>query len=144
MIRMPPLRERKGDIPLVTEYFLNIFRQENGYPNLSISPTAMEKMRKYEWPGNVRELRNAIERAVVMGNGQQVLPEDLPIGDGKAGYAGVQVGMSLKEAEDNFKREFISKNLEQTQGNRSQAAKILKIQRTYLSRLISKYDLQGL
>jgi DNA-binding NtrC family response regulator len=143
-IRMPALRERKGDIPLLIEYFLNIFKQERGYAHLSISPKAMEKMRKYEWPGNVRELRNAIERAVVMGNGQEVLPEDLPIAGGKTGYAGIQVGMTLKEAEDGFKREFIARNLEQTQGNRSRAAKTLGIQRTYLSRLISKYGLQGL
>ncbi|MBN1546338.1 MAG: sigma 54-interacting transcriptional regulator [Syntrophaceae bacterium] len=143
-IRMPTLRERRGDIPLLTEYFLDIFKQERGYPHLCISTQAMEKMKKYEWPGNVRELKNAIERAVVMGNGQEVLPEDLPIDGGKTGYTGIQLGMTLKEAEDSFKKDFIAMNLEQTQGNRSRAAKTLGIQRTYLSRLISKYSLQGL
>lgn len=143
-IRMPTLRERRGDIPLLIDYFLDIFRQERGHPHLSISPKAMSKMKEYGWPGNVRELKNAIERAVVMGNGEEVLPEDLPISETKTGYPGIQVGMTLKEAEDGFKKEFIVMNLKQTEGNRSKAAKILGIQRTYLSRLISKYGLQGL
>jgi len=142
-IHMPPLRERKSDIPLLCTHFLQVFKEEMGLPHLEFSEAALEKMMEYDWPGNVRELRNAIERAVVMGNGQEVLPEDLPIGGIKKTHAGIQAGLSLRDAEDEFKKEFIVTTLRHTGGNRSKAAKIMGIQRTYLSRLISKYELQG-
>ncbi len=141
-LHLPPLRERKEDIPLLANYFLNVFKEEKGYPQLSISKAAMEKITEYDWPGNVRELRNAIERAVVMGNGREVLPEDLPISTAKAGNAALQVGLTLKEAEDRFKKEFITMNLKHTRGNRTKAAQVMGIQRTYLSRLVSKYGIQ--
>lgn len=143
-IHMPALRERREDITLLVDYFLTMFKQERGFLELPISKGAMEKMLQYDWPGNVRELRNAIERAVVMGNGKEILPEDLPIGGGKATAPALELGLSLKEAEDRFKKEFISLNLKSHNGNRSKAAKTMGIQRTYLSRLISKYALQGL
>ncbi len=142
-IYMPSLRERKEDIPLLAEYFLNIFKSENGTPNLKISPKAMGKMAQYNWPGNIREMKNALERAVVMGNGQEILPEDLPIFSSVHSASGMEVGLTLNEAINGFKKEFIELNLKHTRGNRSQAAKIMNIQRTYLSRLISKYDLHS-
>jgi Nif-specific regulatory protein len=104
----------------------------------------MAKMSEYKWPGNVRELRNALERAVVMGNGKEIMPEDLPISGPATGQDALELGITLKEAEDRFKKEFIALNLKHTHSNRSQAAKIMGIQRTYLSRLISKYSLQDL
>jgi Nif-specific regulatory protein len=143
-IHMPALRERREDIALLVEYFLGMFKQERGFLELPISKEAMEKILQYDWPGNVRELRNAIERAVVMGNGKEVLAEDLPIGGEKTNAPALELGLSLKEAEDRFKKEFISLNLKAHNGNRSKAAKTMGIQRTYLSRLISKYALQGL
>jgi Nif-specific regulatory protein len=143
-IHMPPLRERREDISLLTEYFLNMFKQERGCVQLLLSKTAMEKIMVYDWPGNVRELRNAIERAVVMGNGREILPEDLPIPNERSVEPTLEVGISLKEAEDRFKKEFITLNLKHHQGNRSKAAKTMRIQRTYLSRLISKYGLSGI
>jgi len=140
-IKMPSLRERKADIALLSEYFLDIFRKERGVTHLSISKKAVDKMTDYHWPGNVRELRNAIERAVVLGNGAEILPEDLPIFDNDAKYSGLQVGLTLQDAINTFKKEFIKLNLEHTGGSRSKAAKVLDIQRTYLSSLISKYSL---
>lgn len=98
-------------------------------------------MIQYDWPGNVREMKNAIERAVVMGNGEAVRPEDLPQFAAKPSYPGMKVGLTLKEATDLFKKEFITLNLRHTSGNRSLAAKTMNIQRTYLSRLIGRYDL---
>jgi len=142
-IHMPALRERKADIPLLIAHFLSLYKAERACPHLRTSASAMERMMEYDWPGNVRELRNAIERAVVMGNGEEILPEDLPIQSVKKSFPGLEIGLSLKEAEDRFKKEFISMNLHHTGGNRSKAAKIMGIQRTYLSRLISKYELQG-
>lgn len=141
-IHMPALRETKEDIPLLANYYLDIFKQERGLPHLTVSEKAMEAMLEYDWPGNVRELRNALERGVVMGNGQEILPGDLPIRDQKKAPLGMEVGLTLKEAVDNFKKEFITLNLKHTGGNRSEASKIMDVQRTYLSRLISKYRLK--
>ena len=143
-IHMPALRERKEDIPLLANHFLDAFKAEKGLQHLEISEKSMEKMLEYGWPGNVRELRNAVERAVVMGNGQEIMPEDLPISGPKKSDPGMEVGLTLKEAEDSFKKEFITLNLQHSGGNRTKAAKIMGIQRTYLSRLISKYHLQDI
>jgi len=140
-IHMPPLRERREDIALLAEHFLDIFKKERGTSNLVISKDAMDLMVEYDWPGNVREMKNALERAVVMGNGKQIMPEDLPTFACTPQYPGLEVGLSLKEAIDLFKKEFIVLNLRHTEGNRSLAAKIMKIQRTYLSRLIAKYSI---
>lgn len=141
-IEMPPLRDRREDILSISEHYLSIFKQDRGLPQLTISKNALEKMLAYDWPGNVRELRNALERAVVMGNRREVLPEDLPILLAKTDYPGMQVGLTLNEALNRFKKEFIKLNLDHTSGNRSKAAKVMGIQRTYLSRLLSKYKLQ--
>jgi DNA-binding NtrC family response regulator len=140
-LRMPALRERREDIPLLAEYYLDIFKEETGFPNLTISEKAMEKIVEYDWPGNVRELKNALERAVVMGNGKEILPEDLPITRSKKTQPGLEVGLTLKEALDRFKKEFITLNLKHAGGNRSRAAKVMDVQRTYLSRLISKFEI---
>ena len=141
-IQMPPLRERKEDIPLLADHFLNMFKHESGYPNLIISKSAMEKITEYDWPGNVRELKNAMERAVVMGNGREILPEDFPIFSRKPMESGLRVGLTLKDAIDQFKMDFIEMTLRHTNGNRSEAAKLMDIQRTYLSRLIAQYQLE--
>ncbi|MBW2616088.1 MAG: hypothetical protein JRD02_07930 [Deltaproteobacteria bacterium] len=77
-----------------------------------------------------------------MGNHHEILPEDLPISGPKASYTAMEAGLTLKEAIDKFKKEFIAVNLKHTGGNRSKAAKSMDIQRTYLSRLIAKYNLQ--
>jgi Nif-specific regulatory protein len=140
-IHMPALREMKEDIALLAEHFLDIFKQERGLPHLTISEQAMGKMLEYDWPGNVRELGNALERAVVMGNGHEIVPEDLPIHSVKTSSPGMEVGLTLKEAVDKFKKEFIALNLSHVSGNRTKASKIMDVQRTYLSRLIARYHL---
>lgn len=140
-INMPSLRERMSDIPMLSEYFLDIFKQEAGITRLTISKEAMEKMILYNWPGNVRELRNALERAVVMGNGNEILSTDLPFSVSKSDMSALKVGLTLEGAVNSFKKEYIALTLQQTGGNRTQASKILNIQRTYLSRLVSKYNL---
>jgi Nif-specific regulatory protein len=140
-INMPPLRARREDIPLLAEYFLNMFRMERGIQDLKISREAMDRMLQYDWPGNVREFRNAIERAVVMGNGRMIMPEDLPISGTRRVSQEIHAGMTLKEAMDGFKREFVKKTLEKAGGNKSKAARMMDIQRTYLSRLIAELGL---
>lgn len=141
-IHMPPLRERKDDIPLLTRHFVDLFQKEKGYSNLTVSDAAMNKMMAYDWPGNVRELKNAMERAVVMGNGREILPGDLPMLTGEAPPSEIPVGKTLQEAVDHFKKQFIEINLKATAGNQSKAATVMGIQRTYLSRLIAKYGIR--
>jgi Nif-specific regulatory protein len=141
---MPPLRERLEDVPFLTAHFLDVFKKETGLSGLSISEAAIDKMSHYNWPGNIRELRNAIERAVVMGDGKTIMPEDLPISASRPKFTGLKVGLTLDEALNEFKKEFILLNLKNTGGNRSKAAKIMDIQRTYLSRLITRYDIRDL
>jgi Nif-specific regulatory protein len=141
-LTIPPLRERKEDIALLCDHFLTTFRLEQGTPQLTITPAAMGKIVAYSWPGNVRELRNALERAVVMGDGHQIMPGDLPIEGDRSNHPGLEIGLTLQEATDKFKKAFIEMNLEQNAGNRSRAAKAMDIQRTYLSRLISKFGLR--
>jgi len=140
-ISMPSLRERKEDIAPLANHFLELFKKDTGLTELTLSQAALKKITDHDWPGNIRELRNAMERAVVMGNGKTILPEDLPIVGIRHGRPELQPGLTLKEAVDCFKKEFILFNLKQTHGNRSKAAKLMNIQRTYLSRLISQYDI---
>ncbi len=139
---MPALRERREDIPILANHFMKIFGGGIGNQNIAISDKALEKMMEYDWPGNVRELGNSIERAVVMGDGRKITPDDLPLFPSREKYPGMMVGLTLEEAINKFKKEFIILNLEETKGIRGTAAKNMKIQRTYLSRLISKYNIK--
>ncbi|MFW6284109.1 MAG: sigma-54 interaction domain-containing protein [Desulfosalsimonas sp.] len=143
-LHMPPLRERKSDIPLLAAHFVERFRKEKGYASLEISDAAIEKMAGYDWPGNVRELQNALERAVVMGRGGKIEPEDLPMFAPRRdpGVTDISVEMTLEQAVHAFKKKFIRMNLKKTGGNQTRAAKSMGIQRTYLSRLISRYGIK--
>jgi Nif-specific regulatory protein len=133
---LPPLRERKEDIPMLANYFLKRSALETKKNFTEITGEALQKLMASEWPGNVRELANVIESAVVLGQGPELTVQDL---------AAKVVSMSPKVspgvfsyhgAVDDYRRELIEKTLAQTQGNRAEAAKILGLQRTYLSRLI--------
>ncbi len=141
-INMPSLRERREDIVLLAEHFLEVFKKDTGLTYLTFGKAALKKITEHDWPGNIRELRNAVERAVVMGNGKIILPEDLPIVAIRTSPPGIPQNLSLKEAVDQFKTDFIISNLKLTGGNRSKAAKRMNIQRTYLSRLISHYGIK--
>ncbi len=142
-LHMPPLRERREDIPLLARHFADLFRKEKGVAQIEISKPAVKKMMAYDWPGNIRELRNAVERAVVMGNGKTILPEDLPMVAAQPEAIQTPFGATLQEALDAFKQKFIQTTLAHTEGNRKKAAAIMGIQRTYLSRLISRYRIAG-
>ncbi len=141
-LNMPPLRERKEDIPLLARHFADLFIREKGGIEIDISTPAMNKMTVYDWPGNIRELRNAIERAVVMGNGKEILAEDLPMVSVEIGVTEIPCGITLQEAVDGFKKRFVEATLALTNGNRKKAAAVMGIQRTYLSRLISRYRIR--
>ncbi len=134
---MPPLRERKEDIPLLAEHFLTQFTQEVNRGVERISRDAMDELMLYEWPGNVRELSNAIERAVVVCKTSTIIPYDLPIGPSledelKARY------FSLGDLE----KQHILKILNQTQWNISKSSVILGIDRSTLYNKIKRYELK--
>jgi DNA-binding NtrC family response regulator len=137
-ITLPPLREKKEDIPLLANHFLQKFSEEN-HKNIShISPEALEILIQYSWPGNVRELEHTIERAVILSPHPIILPEDLQrkiFEEAK----GVEIlfseeSLPLKEIE----KRYILKVLQETKGNKKKAAEILGIDRTTLYRILEK------
>ncbi|MBI1923679.1 sigma 54-interacting transcriptional regulator, partial [Candidatus Poribacteria bacterium] len=142
-IFLPPLRDRVEDIPILTEHFLAQSTVKNKRKKSGFTPQALQILRNYAWPGNVRELENAVERAVVLGKTDLVEVSDLPPSLREKKQALVDYTASLEEAQRQFKKKHIKNILLQTAGNRSKAAKILQIQRTYLSRLIKELDIEG-
>ena len=135
-ITLPPLRERKEDITLLAHFFLQRFSFETKKTFTEIEREAMEKLLAYDWPGNVRELANAIERAIVLGEGPMVTVQDLP---SRIGYGEPRIaskGLSYREATEANKRDLITRALVQAQGNRPAAAKALGLHRSHLIRLI--------
>ena len=133
---MPPLREHKEDIPLLSEYFLHRFAQETNKPVDQISREALDEMMLYDWPGNVRELGNAMERAVVVCKGRSILPHDLPIF--RPEYVSPPPGRTLREVEIAH----VSSILNETQWNISKSAEILGIDRSTLYDKMKRYDLR--
>ncbi|MFO0926485.1 MAG: sigma 54-interacting transcriptional regulator [Gemmataceae bacterium] len=143
-IRVPPLRERPADIPLLAAHFLQRFVRETGRKIRGFTDAAMRKMTEYNWPGNVRELRNVVERAVALGTGPMLDAGDiwlsslevLSSGGGSGGEPAFEP-ISLEEVE----RRHIQRTLEHTDWNKSQAAAILEIERSTLDRKIKGYGL---
>jgi DNA-binding NtrC family response regulator len=133
--KMPSLRERKEDIPLLVEHFLQRFSQETNKQIDRISRKAMDEMMLYEWPGNVRELENAIERAIVVGKGHIIMPEDLPIFHPE--HILPPETNSLREVERAHIFEILNKN----QWNIAKSSKILGIDRSTLYSKIKRYKI---
>jgi two-component system NtrC family response regulator/two-component system response regulator HydG len=147
-LRMPPLRERPGDVPLLAEHFLDQFTEEHGRGHLSLSPEAAEVFSRYPWPGNVRELKNLVESIVVFHQGSEVTVADLPpeLRDAatvSAAGAPVQpvTGRPRKMAE--IERQAILETLQRTGGHRAKAADILDIGLRTLQRKLKEYKEQG-
>ena len=133
--KMPTLRERKEDIPLLTEYFLLRYSQETNKPVDRISREAMDEMMLYEWPGNVRELENAIERAVVVTKGRTILPADLPI------FRSEHVTVSKDNALKGIEKAHIIQILNENQWNIAKSSKVLGIDRSTLYSKIKRYKI---
>jgi DNA-binding NtrC family response regulator len=142
-LTMPPLRERKVDIPLLAEAFLRDAALENEKPRRELSPEAMQRILEYDWPGNVRELRTAIEHGVVMASGPQIGLRDLPAmvrsgqGEAPASPAAPSGGLNLRDSETAL----ILRSLEGCRGNRSEAAKKLGISRRTLHRRLKELNI---
>jgi Nif-specific regulatory protein len=143
-IQMPPLRDRKQDIPLLTHYFLSRISKTLKRPAMTVSQAAMAYLMQYDWPGNIRELENAIERAVVLGSSDSVLPEDLPapILDMDAPN-GLNAG-KFQSAVQDTKKQAILNAIEQCNGNITAAARMLDVHPNYLHRLIRNMNLRPL
>jgi DNA-binding NtrC family response regulator len=141
-IRLPPLRERKEDIPHLAQYFVERFAAETKKRFTDISPTAMAKLNAYHWPGNVRELANVIERAIVLGEGPIVDLVDLPqsIAEISAGRSGDST--SYRQAVNALRKELIGRALAQSGGNQAAAARILGLHRKYLQRVIKSLSME--
>jgi len=135
-LTLPPLRQRKQDIPLLADHFLHRYVQETHRPVDRISREALDEMMAYDWPGNVRELENAIERAVVVGKARQILPEDLPIVCRATGAAARAT--TLEEVEKAHIRQILSDH----QWNVARSARVLGIDRSTLYSKIKRYALQ--
>jgi DNA-binding NtrC family response regulator len=138
-LTLPPLRERAGDVPALAQHFLERYRRELKRELHTITPEAMACLRRYAWPGNVRELENVIERAAVLADGPDVTARDLPAEIRDTGLADGMARDSARTyhaAVEEFKRGLIASTLRRTGGNRTRAARLLGLQRTYLARLI--------
>ena len=135
-IFIPPLRERKGDIPVLANYFVQKYARAMGKPITSLSPEAMDTLVRYNWPGNVRELGNAIERAMVVGRPPALRPEDLPYQLTERNH--ILPAGSLAAVE----KAHIASILEQNKWNISRSAEILQIDRVTLYNKIEKYGLK--
>ncbi len=133
---MPPLRNRKEDIPLLSDFFLKKFVQETNKSIARISRQAMDELMLYDWPGNVRELSNAIERAVVVCKTHTVKPEDLPIFKVELGSPG-----NGKRSLNEIEKKHILRVLDENEWNISRSSSILGIDRSTLYKKIKKYDL---
>ncbi len=134
-IDLPPLRERREDIPLLADHFLKKLATAMNRPVPKLSPAAVDLLLAYDWPGNVRELENAVERALVIGRGPEIQPEDFPF---QLQPAARSAGRTLEEVE----RAHIERVLRETDGNLSRAARILDIDRTTLYNKLRRYGLK--
>jgi two-component system, NtrC family, response regulator AtoC len=136
-LMVQPLRERRPDIAPLAQHFANQLAEMHRKARVSFSPSAMAALEQYAFPGNVRELRNIVERAVVLGRGNEILLEDMPTVVRQAGGSGAQARMSLEDIE----RAYIAEILDFTRGKKSKAAEILGISRKTLLEKRKKYKL---
>jgi two-component system nitrogen regulation response regulator NtrX len=132
---VPPLRDRKQDIPLLARVFLAEFGRQYGRPRIEIGGDALETLAEYRWPGNVRELRNVIERVMILNpRVQRIERKHLPPLTQKTGARGQENFSSLQQARDAYEREYILKKIEEAHSNISHAAELLGLERSHLYR----------
>ena len=143
-LSVPPLRERREDIPLLTDHFLAHFRTVLGKPIRTITDDALERLTSYSWPGNVRELENVIERAVILADTDRLTQQDLPEGivSAVAADGSDAASFSLRRARRTVEAETIRRALKATGGNRTHAAKLLEISHRALLYKIKEFGLR--
>jgi two-component system, NtrC family, nitrogen regulation response regulator NtrX len=143
--RMPTMRERPEDIPVLTSYFSDHVAREGGYMKKAFSEQAMEAMMKYEWPGNVRELKNFIERVYILTPGEFVDLHDVRFA-GLVGKEDEKMSMdamsTFREARARFEKEYLLKKIAENGGNISKTAEVIGLERSYLHRKIKSYGIE--
>ena len=147
-IFVPALRERIEDIPVLAEYFVSIYCAANSFPVKRIADDALQALKRYPWPGNVRELENAIQRIVIMTDGDTITLKDLPGDIGQAGGRDAKgrfhipaSGINLDKEMETFERRWVTEALEQAKAVKADAAKLLGVDRNRLNYLCRKYEL---
>jgi two-component system, NtrC family, nitrogen regulation response regulator NtrX len=146
-IHVPPLRERREDIPLLVEHFTRLMAEKEGLPQRRFTPGAVERMRTLDWPGNVRELRNTVERLLILSPGDEVTLEDVErlVGGGQtAGGIGAELlrASSFAEFKEQAERAFLLQKLRENEWNVSETARTLEMPRSNLYKKIEKFGLQ--
>jgi DNA-binding NtrC family response regulator len=145
-IKIPPLRARTEDIPLLSEHFIKKYGAENGSNSYVLESSALQVLMDYDWPGNVRELENVIERAVVLSSGSNIradlFPKSIATSSGeKSGFL-TEDGSSLKEKVGNFEKSIILAALEKTEWNQKKAAQMLSVNATTLSEKLKRFKIR--
>jgi DNA-binding NtrC family response regulator len=147
-IFVPALRERVDDIPLLAEYFVSVYCAANSFPPKRISEEAMQALKRYPWPGNVRELENAVQRLVLMTDGDVIDVKNLPTDvvqsltrDSRGRLKLPSSGISLDKEMEAFERRWIAEALEQAKQVKSEAARLLGVDRNRLNYLCRKHNL---
>jgi sigma-54 specific flagellar transcriptional regulator A len=149
-VKVPSLRERRSDIPLLVSHFLAEFNEKNAGVVQEISTEAMHILKQHSWPGNVRELKNMVERFVVLKGEGVIDPQDLPAGiamtpGNAAPLPSIEIsedGINLNTAVTEFEKKLILESLNRTNWIKNKAAKLLKLNRTTLVEKIKRYELQ--
>jgi two-component system response regulator PilR (NtrC family) len=151
-IRMPALKERREDIPLLISHFLDRFVSADRSNEISFAPMTMELLLGYDWPGNVRELENVIERMVILRGGNEILPEDLPAKIFRSNPLAThhyktlfelpELGVDLKQILSDIEDSLILQAMNRTRGNKNQASKLLTLNRTTLIEKMKKKHLE--
>ncbi|MGH7657500.1 MAG: sigma 54-interacting transcriptional regulator, partial [Gemmatimonadales bacterium] len=146
-IHVPPLRERREDIPLLVRHFVETLQRQTGISGRTFADDAIERLRRRSWPGNVRELRNAVERALILAPGKTVGGADLDrlFGADQGSDAEIPAGMMEGATFESFKHEaersFLAARLREHQWNVSETARTLKMPRSNLYKKIERYGL---
>src|SRR6187397_3467566 len=147
-IQLPPLRDRKDDIPLLVQHFLHKYGDENRKPDLELTPDALDLLTEYDWPGNVRELENVIERAVVLTVGARIGAELIPDNVRRAPsfhmpqFVVPPEGISFEDVITDFEKRLIESTLEAAGGVQKRAAELLHIKPTTLNEMIKRHDIR--
>jgi DNA-binding NtrC family response regulator len=146
VIKVPPLKERSEDIPLLCEHFIKKYGEESQQQNLFIDPAAMKVLMDYDWPGNVRELENVIERAVVLTSGSRIsadlFPKNITVPASESPARFSQESTSLKERVGNYEKAIILAALEKTEWNQKKAAQLLSVNATTLSEKLKRLKIK--
>jgi len=140
-LKMPPLRDRRDDIPVLIKHYLDAFNKEAGKAIKDVDYEAMQSMLAYDWPGNIRELRNTLERAVVLADGEVITIHDLTDKFRTLDVEGVS-SSSLRQALDDFERDYVKRSLAESKGNKEATAAKLGIDLATLYRKLKKLKIE--